>query len=229
MGLVDYALLALAAFAGLAAAAVGIMLTLPSPNYRAIRFTLWITAFCFGVMGMLWGTISSDQKMWVRLFAAGVTAAVAAMALTYMLSIIQKPHENPPDAAVVAANIKADKIRMARRWVRLSDEILADLPMAKPQPNMTPFDKDITPDLRNRLWQQENQRMIQTFQDGLNRMSQKYLGRVAEAKIELQSADIPLNDSLLNSPMINSFSWEAWAQKLGGEGRSILTGMGEQE
>lgn len=60
-------------------------------------------------------------------------------------------------------------------------------------------------------------------------MSQKYLGRVAEAKIELQSADIPLNDSLLNSPMINSFSWEAWAQKLGGEGRSILTGMGEQE
>ena len=61
---------------------------------------------------MLWGTISSDQKMWVRLFAAGVTAAVAAMALTYMLSIIQKPHENPPDAAVVAANIKADKIRM---------------------------------------------------------------------------------------------------------------------
>jgi hypothetical protein len=87
MHLLDYVLLVLATAAGLAAAVGGIMLTLPSPRYRAAKAAFWFAAMCFGSLGILWGANAANYPLSVRLIAAGSTAAIAAMALTYMLSL----------------------------------------------------------------------------------------------------------------------------------------------
>ena len=75
--MVDYILLALATFAGLAAAAGGVMLTTPRPNQLAARLAFWAAAVCFSILGVLWGVGHNEQSMPIRLAVAGVTAAVA--------------------------------------------------------------------------------------------------------------------------------------------------------
>jgi hypothetical protein len=101
MHLLDYVLLALATAAGLAAAGGGIMLTLSPLRFRAIRVAFWFAGACFGVLGILWGSSATEYPLSVRLAAAGITAACAAIALTYMLAVV-KTHEQEESKKEVA-------------------------------------------------------------------------------------------------------------------------------
>jgi hypothetical protein len=62
-------------------------------------------------------------------------------------------------------------------------------------------------------------------------MSKKYLAGVDEARNEMKELGISLSDGRapLNAPLINSFLWEAWAAKLGAEGRHILNEYDQNE
>jgi hypothetical protein len=102
MHLLDYILLVLATAAGLCAAVGGIMLTLPEPRFRAVKVAFWAATISFGSLGTLWGAFVADTPLGVRLTVAGVTAAVAAVALTYVLSLIGH-HEAPERADVTIA------------------------------------------------------------------------------------------------------------------------------
>src|SRR2546430_60103 len=64
------------------------MLTLPTPNYRAAKGAFWTAAICFGVLGLVWGGTATTQSLFLRMAIAGITAAAAAMALTWVLSIL---------------------------------------------------------------------------------------------------------------------------------------------
>jgi hypothetical protein len=88
MHLLDYILLVLATASGLFAGVGGVMLTLPAPRYRAIRLSFIVAAICFGCLGIFWGMEASAYKMSIRMSVAGATAAIAAMALVYVLSLI---------------------------------------------------------------------------------------------------------------------------------------------
>jgi hypothetical protein len=103
MALSDYILLVLTAAAGLAATVGGVMLTLPSPNYYIVRGSFWMAAVCFGGLGIVWGTAAGNQPMLLRLAVAGVTAALAAMVLTWVLSqIIEKPATTDQNIVVLS-------------------------------------------------------------------------------------------------------------------------------
>lgn len=131
---------------------------------------------------------------------------------------------------VIEFKAKANKIRMARKWIRLSDDILLDISMTKPRFDMPMIDRNDPPDLRIRLFQQETRRVTNSFQDGLQKMSQKYLGRLEEARMEMIKLGINVSDNnMLIGPPINSFFWEAWAAKLAAEGRHILSNLGAEE
>jgi hypothetical protein len=90
--MVDYLLLAIATFAGLAAAAGAVALTFPNPNHKAARWAFRFSALSFGSLGVIWGAAAVGIPMVIRLGAAGITAAIAAIALTYLLSIIVEGH-----------------------------------------------------------------------------------------------------------------------------------------
>ena len=92
MVLVDYILLVLAAAAGLAAAIGGIMLSLPTYSTRAIEAVFYVAAISFGSLGIVWGSLS-NYSLGTRMVVAGVTAAVAAMGLIYVLSLIGRSEE----------------------------------------------------------------------------------------------------------------------------------------
>jgi hypothetical protein len=127
---------------------------------------------------------------------------------------------------------KTRKIAMARRWIALSNDILVDLPSLRSSFSMPPHGPGISDDLYAQLWKQESERSIRAFQDALNAMSTRYSGRLAEARLEMRDNNVSTSapeDRLLYIPINNSFGWQAWADKLGGEGRRILTSLGEKE
>ena len=99
MGLLDYIILVMATAAGLAAAMGGVVLTLPEPRFKAARIAFWFSAFCFGGLGVIWSMVASNQTMAVKLAASGITAALSAMALTYVLSLIGGHEEKTKQSA----------------------------------------------------------------------------------------------------------------------------------
>jgi hypothetical protein len=86
MDIAEYALVAIPAASGLVATVGGVLLTLRSPNYRAVKAAFWMAAVCFGSLGIVWGVTAVNQPMILRLGVAGITAAAAAMALTWILA-----------------------------------------------------------------------------------------------------------------------------------------------
>jgi hypothetical protein len=82
-----YALLADSVGAGLCAAAGYGMLTLSPSRAAAIRGCFWLSAVGFGSLGVIWGIWGADhmQTLAVRLTVAGITGALAAIALTWAL------------------------------------------------------------------------------------------------------------------------------------------------
>jgi hypothetical protein len=121
------------------------------------------------------------------------------------------------------------EIGSARRWIRLSDDILTDVVSVKNSFKTPTFSSDMAKEIRERLWHEETQRSLDSFQQGLAMLAQKYAGRIAEAEIEMQKQHIPLvqNGMNLSGPLVNTFSYEAWASKLAGEGHRILTQYGQ--
>lgn len=127
------------------------------------------------------------------------------------------------------AKKRDSEIKIARSWIALSGDILADTHAATYDFHIPIADQKMAPELRDRLWQEENQRANDDFKRGITTMKQKYSGRIAEAQIEMKNMNIPLVQGItrLDEPLVNSFSFEAWASKLGGEGRRILIENGE--
>jgi hypothetical protein len=98
MGFSGYILLLLTVVTGLAAGIGGIVLTLPQPRYQAARFGFIVSAVCFGGLGVVWGA-TSNQSLILRMAAAGITAAIAGVALAWILSQIW-PSERKPDVSL---------------------------------------------------------------------------------------------------------------------------------
>ena len=84
MTLGDYVLTALGIACPVSAAAGYDMLE--KAKARAIAW-FWVAAISFGSLGIVWGVWGADssQPLWIRLAVAGVTGAVAAIALTWVL------------------------------------------------------------------------------------------------------------------------------------------------
>ena len=133
------------------------------------------------------------------------------------------------DNGIVKTNSKQE-IDMARRWIDLSNDILADVHSATfdfRMPSTTGI--GMTQGLRSRLWEEESQRSIESLNSGIASLKQKYSGRLAQAQIEMKNRNISMTQGIipLERPLVNTFSFEAWASKLGGEGRQILMKNGE--
>jgi hypothetical protein len=167
----------------------------------------------YQVVAMIAGLAS--WQIWVLTGAVIIVVAAIEYAFRHKRRFSQLQYATSSTEG--SANSKENNLRMARRWIKLSDEILADLQIAKPNFVMPPFDPNMSSEVKNRLWPQEN------------RLSQRYLARVAEAKIEMQNAGISISDSILEFPMVNAFSWEEWAAKLGSEGLHVLTEFCERD
>jgi hypothetical protein len=141
-------------------------------------------------------------------------------------------------ACVIGWNIwpRSDQadIEMARRWVQLSSEIVAELPTLRFQFQMIPMNPA---EDWHKQWQDQVNRNMKDEQESLDRMSRLYLGRVREAQLELQKRGLFKPDTgwstengelMLDGPAINMFFWERWVNKLSAEGRHILTENGEK-
>ncbi len=83
----EYVLLVDGVAAGLCAAAGYGMLTLTPSRAAAIRGCFCLSAIGFGSLGVTWGIWGADpmQTLTVRLVVAGITGALAAIALTWAL------------------------------------------------------------------------------------------------------------------------------------------------
>jgi hypothetical protein len=83
----EYVLLAQGVGSGLCGAAGYGMLTLNPSRASAIRGCFWASAFGFGTLGIVWGIWGADpmQSLAMRLTVAGITGALAAIALTWAL------------------------------------------------------------------------------------------------------------------------------------------------
>ena len=126
------------------------------------------------------------------------------------------------------SQVRVEKAAMARRWISLSNEIFADLPATIPSLEQPIFTPDMSEATKRQLSQQANNRSLRASDDARNAMSTHYSGPLAEAKLEMKDNGVTIPDEL-GIPIVNSFGWQAWAEKLGGEGRRILTQLGEQE
>jgi len=96
MGLLDYILLVSATAAGVGAGLGGIMLTLTPSHLRAAKAAFWFAAICFGGLGIVWGVHAANYPLSIRLGVAGLTAASAAMALVYLLSVLDDRQSASP-------------------------------------------------------------------------------------------------------------------------------------
>jgi hypothetical protein len=160
---------------------------------------------------------------WAAIYATDLRAdrkLLASVAITVLLII----EGSALNIRFQEANNTEVKIEMAHRWINLSNDILSDIHSIKYGFHMPPTDQGMTSELRNRLWQDETNRATDTFNNAMAAMKQKYSGRLAEAEIEMKNMNISMIQGAmpLDGPLVNSFSFEAWASKLGGEGRRIL-------
>jgi hypothetical protein len=100
----DFIILVLAAIAGIAAAAGGIVITFKTPRYAAARVAFCIAALCVFLVGVIWGVTAEHSSMLARYTAAGVTAAIAAVGLVWILTHLQGENEVPGATAFLECN-----------------------------------------------------------------------------------------------------------------------------
>jgi hypothetical protein len=214
------------AFALLAFSGVGIaLMSINAPFFGSMVSLL-------GPAGIIW-VYWRDFVPLKPIDAAECASAVErSIALIFMLVALVAPGVTYVTVARERAtkDLEQSQIEIARRWIRLSEEILTDIPSVKNSFKIPTYDPSIPQEIRNRLWQEETQRSLDTFQQGLAMLTQKYSSRIAEAELEMKKMNIKLveNGMTLDRPLVNTFSWEAWSAKLGGEGRRILTQYGQE-
>lgn len=86
MHLIDFALTADLAVAGIAATAVIGLLAFPNPDFMVVRISAWICALAFGSTGILWAVTSGDSSLAIKMSVAAVFAGAAAAALIWLLN-----------------------------------------------------------------------------------------------------------------------------------------------
>ena len=70
------------------------MMAMPQPNIRAIKIYFWVAAIGFWGLGIVWAA-NSGQPLWLKLLVSGTTGAIAAMALTWVLSHMTDQGDKP--------------------------------------------------------------------------------------------------------------------------------------
>lgn len=86
MGTAEYSILAIGIVTGIFVAGGYGVIALPPRNFRAARACFWVAGIAFLSLGVVWAVyVSQSPHLWVRLLVAGVTGAMAAIALTLAL------------------------------------------------------------------------------------------------------------------------------------------------
>jgi hypothetical protein len=131
--------------------------------------------------------------------------------------------------AEIRGTPRKKRANAARRWIRLSDEILAEMP----NHDIAGLHRipNLNEEQRRALWQVETNRMIAEFQEGMERARRLFLARITLARDEMVAEGINLGPRLERQggiSVVNTFCLQEWAAKLGAEGRRILVELGEE-
>jgi hypothetical protein len=125
-------------------------------------------------------------------------------------------------------------IGMARRWVRLSQDIQVDLAHYT---SMSAFRVDwnkyahLSQEAKHELWQAEIDLRSAAHWNRLQTLTNRFQGRIVQAQQEMRDRGIALQ-GFLGTPMfrpVNDFDFIQWANKLSAEGRKLLSELGEDE
>jgi hypothetical protein len=202
-------------------------MSMQPPEY-AIARGLVAAASASAVIWYITWLFVIEEPFWARVLLGAGIGFVALGGLPFGLDwISQLEARNSPTQ-------KDARLAMARQWIRLADDISADLPPLRHsfEPPFAPS-TGMTPE----LWKQQfdrSQRALETLMDS---MRAKYRGRIVFARDEMLRVGISLNkdnltDRYLEDPtlsLVNSFSFQQWANKLNIEGRGVLSAYGVSE
>lgn len=128
---------------------------------------------------------------------------------------------------------KSKRAAMARRWIKLSDEILAEFPGPRSSDFRLPRRfPNMTEEQLSALWAAESDNAVSRYEDSMIRGRRLFLARIEQARQEMVAEGIAFgrNEHLMlfagEVHLFNTHSCDAWATKLGGEGHRILAEMG---
>ena len=122
-----------------------------------------------------------------------------------------------------SSHCRTEKDKEAHRWIKLADEIFADVPGVQDfnfaPPMHTP---GMSEDEYNKIWHQAIQDEMKRQSAANDKMMQKYQARLEQARSELKGLDL-YKDMSPNDPLFlnNSFVWKDWAARLSVEGHKI--------
>lgn len=220
--------IALATSAG--GAGIGVLGMTP-PRYQYAEISFLISGMCCLGIAILFGVTVPVRPIW-RIVGTGLIGALAAIGTVEALFWVRTIE--PPLVVKSAESGKDANLAMARRWIRLADEISADLP-----PLQNSFEPPFMPTtgMTPELWKQQTDRSQRAFETLMDSMRLKYRGRIAAVRDEILRNGIPLtrsnpSDVFLTDPtlmLVNHFSFMEWANKLNIEGRSVLSSYGVSE
>lgn len=206
-----------------------------------VRLLKWLPGFLGTCLVAMTGVESSQAEVnfcsWVR--AAGLNSeakclaiphlevwvwlvAVAGVAATVILVLLARRR-----AATKVTRTK--RLQMAQRWVKLSDELLGDVPQYRARPR--PPD-DVPEHVKNELWERDAIEEGHAFTEAMNRIRQRYQARIGQAQLEMVTLGIKLDGHAVRPGPIhltNTFCVQEWATKLGAEGHRILAEAGESD
>jgi hypothetical protein len=186
MHFLDYVLLVLATAVGLFVAGGGIVLTLPTPHYRAAKLAFWAAAICFGGLGILWGAFSTTYPLSVRIPAAGVTAAIAAMALTFMLSLLASHPESttkPKTEFSEWTNVQLrERVRVVARDMR---ELERNYSSQRATLNGSRRSPSLKGEERNAAWRLENAELLKLDNELQEKFRDQFLSEGRSLRIEM--------------------------------------------
>jgi hypothetical protein len=219
----DIILLAIGAVFGLGATMTGVA----APSYFP-NAPVWIWHWLFWGGIALMGIMVADG-LWLIVQRPPLKSAILInIGLLFisagLISLFPTTHN------IEQEDMRHKKTAMARQWIDLSNDILGDMPRLNTE-SPTPIFGQMSEETKRALRQQELQRTIRAHGTGLNDMSNRYVGRLTKAKVEMEQEHIQLRHDgwAVTIPVVNKFGWQRWAEKLGLEGRRILADLGADE
>jgi hypothetical protein len=84
--------------------------------------------------------------------------AISGISLVGFAGAYFWPVQNEQPGTTDAQKTQQAKIRMARRWIALSNDILIDIPSTRPAFNMPRKDQSMSNEVFERLWREEGER-----------------------------------------------------------------------
>lgn len=179
------------------------------------EFIFWATWLCISLV-TVYGVRALAIDYGVSAAAAGYTDQTAAKARAWWAATYGKS--------------RTQRAAMARRWLRLSDEILAEMPRHGIGPRFHDL-PGLTDEQMRALWRAETNQAIAEFQGGMERARRLFLARITQARDEMVAERVELNRRLDRAGgifLVNTFCLQEWAATLGAEGRKILNKLGEE-